>query len=345
LSFTRVKPGGYSVGGKVASSEFNQLDIDHANALDKTGDTTSATIHFASPGVLQMESGSTINLMPGSNVAVSGTINLAFPGILFVNAGGQIEVGSNQGVQANAAGAIVGNVAGGITATIVGGISPGVAGGITDGAITGGIQATTLGGIESTYPAGGIALHGGNQDWIQLSSRPFEIAVPPLPCGIPSGWTQANGAVIGGAAPGQPPIFLQLPRLPQGCTIDRITLAMKVAGPHLGTLPRSWVPPSMSVWKRSIVSGEFGTEVSLYSGVSVLPTGITPGTTAGSVWDGGGFIQQRLVLTPDQNNASIDTEATTYGVTIIDESGTGAVSGNLYYGMIIDMTVTQLRLV
>ena len=38
MSFTRVKPLGWAINEKLTSAQQNQLDIDHANAVDKNGD-------------------------------------------------------------------------------------------------------------------------------------------------------------------------------------------------------------------------------------------------------------------------------------------------------------------
>lgn len=91
MSFARVKPGGWALNEKLTSAQQNLLDIDHANALDKTGDTIGAgdvigvdgQININSGGAFAALSGSSITLGAGSNVQLS-------PG-----PGGQLTVGGN----------------------------------------------------------------------------------------------------------------------------------------------------------------------------------------------------------------------------------------------------------
>lgn len=92
--FSRVNPAGWGVGDKLKSTQMNPLDIDHANALDKTtaGDTLS--------GAIAMASTAAINANFGGNIA------------------------------ANVPGAIVGAAAGSLASVVPGGV--GLAGGDTD---------------------------------------------------------------------------------------------------------------------------------------------------------------------------------------------------------------------
>lgn len=87
MSFSRVTPGGLGVGAKFTSAYWNAIDVDHANAVDKTvaGDTISGTIQFGGSGGL---------LLNGAN---------------------QITAHANQAVFANAAGGLYTGVAGGLT--------------------------------------------------------------------------------------------------------------------------------------------------------------------------------------------------------------------------------------
>ena len=38
MTFSRIKTHGWQVNEKVTSPQLNQLDLDHSNAVDKTGD-------------------------------------------------------------------------------------------------------------------------------------------------------------------------------------------------------------------------------------------------------------------------------------------------------------------
>ena len=52
MSFTRVKPAGWGIQDTLTSSEANALDIDHANAVDKSasGDTVSGILQMSGKG-------------------------------------------------------------------------------------------------------------------------------------------------------------------------------------------------------------------------------------------------------------------------------------------------------
>lgn len=54
MSFTRANPSGWSLGAKISSSALNQIDIDHANALDKVnGDTLQDVVNMSGAAQLQ----------------------------------------------------------------------------------------------------------------------------------------------------------------------------------------------------------------------------------------------------------------------------------------------------
>lgn len=57
MSFSRVNPPGWAVGDKFTSAQANALDVDHANALDKTtaGDALSGVVTMATTASLQAQ--------------------------------------------------------------------------------------------------------------------------------------------------------------------------------------------------------------------------------------------------------------------------------------------------
>jgi hypothetical protein len=135
MSFTRVNPGGWAAGAKLTSAQQNQLDIDHANALDKStaGDTLLGTVSInAAPAQISCNRASAISLnTPGAlsgnaTHAVTGGVSGWFtPG---VSGGVFFDVASGAACLAQAA--LYASVASGITSTIAGGIASGVSGGI-----------------------------------------------------------------------------------------------------------------------------------------------------------------------------------------------------------------------
>lgn len=84
MAFTRVKPAGYAFGEKVSSAEFNQLDIDHENSLDKTGDTTTGDIEIGAGFKLEASGAAAV-------IELSGTGKLELKGTATIE---QTAVGS-----------------------------------------------------------------------------------------------------------------------------------------------------------------------------------------------------------------------------------------------------------
>jgi len=153
MSFTRANPAGWSFNAKLTSAQINALDIDHANALDKTtaGDTLSGAIAMTA----------------------TANINAGYSGNITSNVAG--------GIQATVAGGIQSTYVGGITPTVPSGISSSVASGIVS-TVASGISTTAIGGLASGV-AGGVALTGGSADWPTFgvngaSTRSYNLILP-----------------------------------------------------------------------------------------------------------------------------------------------------------------------
>ena len=80
MSFSRAKPDAWAVNEELTSAQINQLDVDHANALDKTGDTLANTIEVVSGGRWNMRTGSLIKLWDGASIEVTGTAGVTVSG-------------------------------------------------------------------------------------------------------------------------------------------------------------------------------------------------------------------------------------------------------------------------
>ena len=61
MSFTKIRPGGFGANTTLTSAEVQTLDVDHANALDKNGDTVGAA--------------ATITFPVGSTLTTNGVLN------------------------------------------------------------------------------------------------------------------------------------------------------------------------------------------------------------------------------------------------------------------------------
>jgi hypothetical protein len=89
MSFTRVNPGGWSVNAQLGSSQMNSLDIDHANALDKStaGDQLAGVVTMAATAAVRVNTagafirseiagGITSNIAAGIQSGIAGGIQL-----------------------------------------------------------------------------------------------------------------------------------------------------------------------------------------------------------------------------------------------------------------------------
>lgn len=262
MSFTRVKPGGWAVGDQLTSSQQNQLDIDHANALDKTaaGDTLSGTVTVASGAGLSFTAGSTL----------AGTVN---NGSLIVTGTAQIEL----------------HAAGTLGMTTAGAIGVGV---------IGGIQSAAAGGIQSTV-VGGIELAGGATDWVGLnpsrSKTSVNRLVPVDPHAIDvTNWLFTGGALISNSTAAVP-LYIEIPGLHHGATLSTVTVNFIVVGAH-ASAPS--VLPSLTIKRVDTIAGGTATGVDLSATAQQF---FTPAPANGAAWVNGNLMQS-LTYTCSQNN-------------------------------------------
>ena len=78
MTFARVKPGNWAVGEELTSAQMNTLDTDHSNAVDKTGDTISGTIHVSGAGKISADLHDTVvsTVDAGISTAVSHGVSI-----------------------------------------------------------------------------------------------------------------------------------------------------------------------------------------------------------------------------------------------------------------------------
>jgi hypothetical protein len=287
---------------------MNNLDIDHAKALDKStaGDTLSGAIVMASTASIIADNAS--NIIANVAGAIVPTI----------------------------AGAISdGGIAGGIQATIAGGINTTVPGGISDGGIAGGIAASRSGGIASGV-SGGIKLTGNTADWIGYSAtRTVNRIQQLIPLwGTTTGWTEQTSfpqALVGPATSQFIPIPLTQVMGGQvnGAALTTVTLCMIVAQSH-SNVPATM--PTLNILRASYAPAGSVGDVSLFSGGAQSIA--APGS--GAAWYASGNVQQ-FTFTPNQDNV-IDTSQYTYVLNLVDENGSGALSGNNYFWVLLTFT-------
>ena len=93
MSFTKINPPGWASGDTLTHTQITALDTDHANAVDKTGDTVTGAVAFGAGSSLTIAAGITATVSDGGALVVagtetiSGTANVATGGALTVQSG------------------------------------------------------------------------------------------------------------------------------------------------------------------------------------------------------------------------------------------------------------------
>lgn len=313
--FSRIKSAGWGVLEKFTSAQANQLDIDHANALDKTtaGDTLSGVVALAATGAILVST-------PG------GIINSEVAG----------------GIQGSAAGSIFPSVAGGISTAQPSGILSNVAAGIST-ATAGGIAPTVAGGIASGV-VGGIALTGGATDYPTFGGTPrsFTRCVPMLVNSLASPWTLtttlpgpnfAQLLIGGGTTQAQ---ICSLPNLWNGARLSSVACTFSVNTSH-SAVPANL--PAIGIYRVSLSPGAGFAAAAL----STSPTQSFPTPGSGSAYFAGGNTQSLIYTCNITANLEIDATSFVYFAVIFDENGTNSIAGNFFGGFQLEYTsVTSL---
>lgn len=350
MSFTKVGPaGGWSFGAKLTSAQMNQLDADHADALDKTiaGDTLSGAISIASSGSIVV------------NNAGGQIVSSVAAGIVINEAGGLQAVVASA-VEATASGAIVSTTSHGITSTALDGIAAGGVRGISDGGHTGGIVGTVYGGIQPNTPGGindggiaggitsttpgGLGLSGGSSDWPAFYSAGSpttrsrtDTYLIPIPRVVPSGWafSSASCSALSSTSNGGAFVTIPLDFLHQGATLAGLYLIFGVQNSHTDV---PGILPTMGVFRFPIGPGVSASSAQqLYSGGSGFQTfGTSPASPSsppatGADWYNGGN-NQAFGFIPNQNNV-IDHSSYVYTIVLSDETGSNSIAGNYWYAV------------
>ena len=331
MSFTRVNPPGWSGGPGTSGDEFtstqaNQLDIDHANALDKVnGDTLTGGIQIGPTGQILASTTSNIYVNGAGGITVG-------PG-----GGASIEVLSGGGIQ----------VASGATINVQGATGVNVTGvdGIVSNVSTG-IIANTPSGISSNA-VGGFQLGGGASDWPTFSAtRSRTIWMPG------DGITGANltGTATTSLAPGM--LYSSGDTYFQYGTAVTINVSSGSgacayymplrAGLHNGATLSSaafWFGGSAAHTGLPAHMPQYG--IFAYN-PQTLTLNSLKSTANGFVTDASATLlayvtNHSTVLTMNQANV-IDTTQFSYFAIILDEYGSGAQAGNLICGVALSFT-------
>lgn len=299
MAFTRVNPGSWAVGDQLTSAQMNQLDVDHSKSL-LGGNAVGAQTDFWY-----------------SQVTVA--------------TGGQFIAAVANAILATFAGAITTTAIGGITSSIGGGIQPGVAGGITSNT-AGGIASNTAGGFQ-TLVAGGFKLGGGAGDWPTFTAtrgKTYSFGPKPVdPSAIGGGspkWDFSSfaGILVGHATTTFIQLWLDLPH--NGATLSAVTLLFAVGQAHSG-VPATM--PFLSV-QRVPVAFQFGSAPAGSQALSTTANQFVPTPGSGAAWFSSNQVQA-FSYTCNQNNV-IDNANYTYVISVGDENGANALTGNQFLG-------------
>jgi hypothetical protein len=239
----------------------------------------------------------------GSSVVFNGPV--AFAGSGFVQTSGAQQIVANflDSISSQAIGGIQADAVKSIISSVVAGIQSGV--------------------------AGGIALSGGNADWIRyIVTRSTTRWIQPWFSNVlGTGWQNLilSGG-LEGPANGNSTVIALLPALINGSTsgamLTDVELRMCVIGTHTGGVPA--VMPTVDVRKAVFTPGSPTSSVSLFSGgAQSIPT-----PASGAAWYDSGNVQS-FHFTPDQNNV-IDLTTGNYYIVLTDENGANSQAGDVY---------------
>lgn len=83
MSFQKIKTNGWVTNEKLLHTQLNQLDTDHAKAIDKTGETVAlgggvtGEIEFLSGSSIVVDTGASVTLKPSSSMTLNSAASIA----------------------------------------------------------------------------------------------------------------------------------------------------------------------------------------------------------------------------------------------------------------------------
>ena len=301
MSFSRVNVAGWATNQVLTSAQINALDIDHANAADKT--TNNDTI----AGVWTFQSGAGCVFSPGAGIVLNGS------GCLLTGSVNAIQVG----------------VAGGLVTTAAGALCLG--GGSADWPTfqgTGGALLRSRTMWQAADQIAGVSCLSGAPLAITAANAKIS-QVYGFSAGAAGNPVQGSGGFQTTAVSGAVNPYAYLLPLRQlhngavsGATLQTATI--QLIGSASGGLPA--VMPAIGIFRTSATTSVSGA-VSLLAAGS--PTGYQS-DTSGSL--GAYSTLHTITYTPTQNNL-IDTTQYNYYMVILDGCSTNATVGAIYFGV------------
>jgi hypothetical protein len=315
MAFTKVFPGGVPANATFTAAELSTLDTDHANALDKTGDTTAGDItigntfklKIASGAYLQVLSGGTNQVDTGGVWNVKGTQNIGDglnPATFRVKAGATLQI--DGGATASCATTFLITGAGAFAKTVAGG-------------------RFKLG--DNDYPVFGAA-HPG-----LAPVRRFPLAM--LAGNAAAGWSPAASG-LGMTGSGTSAISrFALPLGPivwHGQQITQLSLLFTPAVGPRGAWP---IANNITATLKYFTPNVGGVAVAL----GTIGSTATYAPVSQADYENG--LIKKLVWTAD--SPTIDVAANCYLLEVIDENGANAISGNVFHALEVTYSAPDLR--
>lgn len=323
MSFSKVKPAGWSSSETLTSLQITTLDADHANAVDKTGDTVTGGLTFSgASGYINFNGSATQGLIvnAGSRILCSGA-TFTCSGPATISSGGSLTCASGSSL----------TVSSGCTTAI---------------SLGNGSTLATAGGTT-----GNIALGDGLSDILIGSATTRTVWIPGRDVILAS----AAGPVVALGAFGQynitsgnnSTVFVyqgyaqtqQVNTANANAYLYTFPIRSPINGATLSTATLYFIPntahvalpnfPAIGVY-RTKYDGT-AANVALKSGTSYVQY-----STASLVTYNGGTALS-VVVTLDQNNV-IDSSQYSYDVCVWDEAFTNALSGMKFLGVQIGYT-------
>lgn len=337
MVFSRVKANGWATNQKLTSAQANQLDIDHANALDKTGDNSAGgggisglvevlnggEIDYNSGATLKVKSGATVNCQAGCTTTLAGTNTISgattITGTTTLSANMTCTTGKTVTINSGA------------TFTCASGSTTNLNGAV---AVASTAAITLSSGCSTTFNSGSVLTISTSSANYTISSFPnFVTPKSKTVCQTAANATYLSAGMVTQYIPytqvtaqstgGSFAVPIIAPH--NGATLSSVDVILTVGTAHTG------VPASLPTIQITRV-GTTGTVVNLSStGTQVFPT---PGSGA-AYYNGG--VAQDFIYTCNQNNV-IDTANYCYYIIVNNESGANSQNFTAYGPLLLNYT-------
>lgn len=297
-----------------------------------------AQTEYDSGESLTFGSGSALNLLSGATETISsgGTVHFNtgshldgyFTGNVELNAG-HLNTSSTGVININNNSGFVCNTVGGMQLTNSDALNANAAHAI---------QVIHSGGIYTNGGVGSIELGGTSADiGFGVNTQSITRVIPPQSLGLPSNWSPyAAGpypAIYVPTTTSNQQVIIPLNYLLNGQTLNTVKVLISVGGSH-SSLPQHL--PAVDVRCVNLTATSVpGADFSLNTGAP-----ISPNPADATAWNA----TKSWTFTCNQANL-IDRTQYSYYILLTDEYGTNSLAGNVYFGFILNYTVTDMQII